>query len=130
MMLTDAAVELKHGIEARNRAFEAAYGAGDMAALAALYSPDARLLPPDAPVMAGRQSVAAVFGMARGAGFGRVTLETQEVVPLGDDAACEIGHGALVPEQGAPVTLKYAVVWRREAGEWRLLVDTWNARPA
>jgi uncharacterized protein (TIGR02246 family) len=121
---------LRDEIEAQNRRFEAAYNSGDLAALAALYVEDARLLPPDAEVVRGRQGAQAVFGGARSMGLHRVSLETLEVLPLGEDAACEIGHGALIPEQGAAVRVKYAVVWRRTDGQWRLAVDTWNSRPA
>jgi uncharacterized protein (TIGR02246 family) len=121
---------LRDEIEAQGRKFEAAYNSGDMAAFARLYTEDARVLPPDAPVVKGRDGARGVFEGARAAGFQRVRLETEEVTPLGADAAVEIGHGALIPAQGDEVRVKYAVVWRREGGEWRLAVDTWNSLPS
>jgi uncharacterized protein (TIGR02246 family) len=121
---------LREDIEARDRAFEAAYNGGDIAAVSRLYVEDARLLPPDAPVVKGRAGAEAVFTGARSMGFERVRLETEEVIPLGAEAAVEIGHGTLIPAQGDQVRVKYAVVWRLEGGQWCLAVDTWNSLPS
>jgi ketosteroid isomerase-like protein len=78
----------------------------------------------------GRAGAQAVFDGARSMGIRSVRLETDEVIPLGAEAACEIGHAVMVPEAGAELRVKYAVVWRRDAGEWRLAVDVWNSLPA
>ena len=121
---------LRDEIEAQNRRFEAAYNGGDLAALARLYAEDARVLPPDAPVVKGRDGARAVFEGARSMGIERVRIETEEVIPLGGEAAVEIGRGALVPAQGDEIRVKYAVVWRQEGGEWRLAVDIWNSLPS
>jgi uncharacterized protein (TIGR02246 family) len=121
---------LRDEIVAQNRRFEDAFNGGDMAALAQLYAEDARVLPPDAPVVNGRAGARDVFEGARSMGIERVRIETEEVIPLGGEAAVEIGRGALVPAQGDEIRVKYAVVWRQEGGEWRLAVDMWNSLPS
>jgi ketosteroid isomerase-like protein len=60
--------------------------------------------------------------------LGDVKCTTLDVKPLGRSAAREIGNctfktkGA-TPQDGA---LKYAVVWQKVGGEWKLGVDMWN----
>ncbi len=59
---------------------------------------------------------------------GDVKCTTLDVKPLGRSGAGEIGTctfktKAQPPQDGA---LKYAVVWKKEGGQWKLLVDIWN----
>ncbi len=60
--------------------------------------------------------------------LGGVKCTTLDVKPLGRSGAGEIGTctfktKAQPPQDGA---LKYAVVWKKEGGQWKLLVDIWN----
>ncbi len=116
-------------IRATNRVFEEeVVGRRDFAALERVYTRNARLLPPGAPMVAGR---AAVAGFWRGAldalGVESLRLHTLTLDVLGDSAQ-EVGRAELaVKGGGAPVALKYVVLWKREDGGWRLDVDIWNA---
>ncbi len=49
--------EVRAAIEAANKQFIEAFNKGDAAAVAAMYSADARLLPPNSPMGEGRQAV-------------------------------------------------------------------------
>ena len=60
--------------------------------------------------------------------IGDVKITTIDVKALGGSAAREIGTAtfktkAQPPQEGE---LKYAVVWQKEGGEWKLLQDIWN----
>ena len=125
---------VRQEIEQRVREFEAAFNRGDMAALAALYTEDATLLPPDSGAIVGRQGIEAFWRSVRDSGVVRVALRTQQVEASGDLAA-EVATAELTAASGdgqtSTIPVKYVVVWRRRAGgPWRLAVDIWNSRPA
>ncbi|HYZ33922.1 MAG TPA: DUF4440 domain-containing protein [Crenalkalicoccus sp.] len=113
---------------ATNRLFEeAVIGRGDWAALERVYTADARILPPGAPMIEGRAAVTEFWRQAVAAmGLTGVGLHTVELRPEGD-AAWEIGRAELtLRDAPAPVEVKYVVIWRREAAGWRWQVDIWN----
>jgi hypothetical protein len=53
-------------IAADNRAFENAIGTGNVEAIAALLTPDVTALPPDGPIVAGREAVKQLWASATG----------------------------------------------------------------
>ena len=123
---------IRQGIDETNRAAEQAIAAGDVAGFVQqTYTDDATILPPDAPVITGHEGIEQFWSSAgQQLGLTGVRLETQEVVPLGADAAYEVGLGTLETAQG-PMQAKYVVIWKRgDDGRWRWHVDIWNAMPA
>lgn len=119
-------------IEQRAREFEAAFGGGDMAALAALYTEDAALMPPESGTLTGRPAIRGFWQSVWDAGYRRIALSTQRVTASGHLAA-EVGTAALTAEAGggpSPSPLKYVGWQRRGDGAWRLAVDICNSRPA
>jgi len=118
-------------IQAVGTTFGAAMNAGDAAGIANLYTTDAQLLPPNAPMATGRAEIEAVWrGMIDAARPG-VTLTTVEAVGM-DSMAVEVGRYVLTDSTGAAFDEgKYMVWWRRTADGWRLHRDIWNSdRPA
>jgi len=82
-------------------------------------------------ICAGRQHVG-IFGVHRCDCGGVPLIEGfrpfVDVKPLGRSTAREIGScsfrtKAQPPQDGL---IKYAVVWEKEAGQWKLLEDIWN----
>ena len=125
---------VRQAIEQRVREFEAAFNRGDTAALAALYTEDAALLPPDSGTVVGRPAIQRFWQGVQDAGMRRIAMATQQIDASGDLAA-EVATADLTAEAGdgttSTILLKYVVVWRRGAdGQWRLAVDIWNSRPA
>ena len=55
-------------------------------------------------------------------------ITTLDVKPLGGNAAREIGTATLKTKAQPPqdIVIKYAVVWQKEGGQWKLLQDIWN----
>ncbi len=117
-----------------NRQFVEAYNRGDAAGCSEAYTENARLLPPDAPMMQGRQAIQAFWQGAMDMGIRSVALESMDFELGGDDMGREIGTAVLniqTPD-GQMVTqhAKYVVVWKRQAsGAWKWDTDIWNTMP-
>ena len=129
-----AAEDVRQAIEQTNARFVEAFKAGDAATIASLYTETARMLPPDATEIAGREAIQKEWQSWIDDGLKDLTLEAQDVEASGE-LAYEIGLFSLqVPtENGQMATAggNYVVVWKRAAdGNWQLHVDTWNEAPA
>lgn len=122
--------DVRKAIEDGGRKLGAALTAKDFDAAARLYTEDAALLPPNAPVIRGRAAIG-VFWRDAAAALGLVSasLKTEEVTVSGD-MAVEVGSAALTLATGV-AHVKFMVAWRRDGdGVWRLHRDIWNALPA
>ena len=121
--------DIRAAIEAANRDFESAFNRGDAAGVAALYTDQARLLPPNMGMMQGKEAVQAFWQGAMDMGCKKVVLETVELEGH-KGLACEIGKYTLTiqPASGDTVTDrgKYLVVWKQEEDAWKLDIDIWN----
>jgi ketosteroid isomerase-like protein len=116
-------------IQATNRVFEEeVIGRRDFGALERVYTRNARLLPPGAPTVTGRDAVADFWrGAVAAMNVQSLRLHTLSLDVFGDQAQ-EVGRAELAVEGGgAPMALKYVVLWKREDGGWRMDVDIWNA---
>jgi ketosteroid isomerase-like protein len=115
-------------IRAINRVFEEeVIGRRDFGALERVYARDARILPPGAPTVEGRAAIAGFWSAAVAAlNVQSLRLHTTSLDVFGDRAQ-EVGRAELALEGGgAPVALKYVVLWKREDAAWRMDVDIWN----
>ena len=68
--------DLQATVEANNRKWEAALGRGDARGIAALYTADGQLLPPNGKVVSGRQAIEEYWQAGIKAGFNAVTVIT------------------------------------------------------
>ena len=132
--LPAAAASVKDDIVAANAGFAADFNSGNADGVAARYTEDGAVLPPDAPRTDGRSAIAAFWKGAIDAGLNNITLTTVEVEASGD-VAYEVGGFSLdAPDKSGAVTTlkgKYLVVWKKGSdGAWRLYRDIWNADPA
>lgn len=122
------------GIAASLERFETAYNSGDAAAMAALYTPDGAVLPPDTARIDGREGIQAMWQSFMDAEVRDLVLETVEL-ETHDDSASEVGTFTIsVPDgAGGRVTAsgKYIVLWHEgDDGVWRLHRDIWNDNPS
>jgi ketosteroid isomerase-like protein len=124
---TTASSDIRQGIDQANQGFEEAFNRGDPAAAArGVYTRDARILPPGAEMIQGRESIEQFWkAAAEQLGIRSVKLETVELQPMGD-GALEIGRAMLGLEGGQQLAVKYVVVWKQEDGGWKWHVDIWN----
>jgi len=106
--------------------WEEALNSGDVEAVAALYSDDARLLPPNAELAQGRPAVAAEFAAMVAAGL-TIDLENVDAVVAGD-VGYKVGTYTLLAPGGVTVDRgKYIDVWRKVDGQWKITNDIWNS---
>lgn len=120
---------ISDAITSANRKFMDVFKKGDATGLAALYTRDAKLLPPDHPMINGTEAIRSFWQGAMNMGIKEATLETVEVEARAD-LAYEIGRFTLIiqPQGGERMTTtgKYVVVWKNQDGSWKLHVDVWN----
>jgi uncharacterized protein (TIGR02246 family) len=124
--LPSEADEVRDAVEAGNRAFIAAFLKGDADAVAQLYTENAQVFAPGAPVARGRAAIAAAWRRTIESGVADLSLQTAEVESDGD-LACETGIVRLVSRDGTKTEGRYVVVWKREGGRWMLHRDIWNS---
>lgn len=123
---------LKEAIQAREDQWSAAYNANDATALAAIYEEDAILVPPGMEPVVGREAIAktlaGLFPTLK-----NLALVADEVRPLGEDHAVEVGHSTYqaVAKDGSlsPGVDNYVVVWHKgKDGLWMYVTDVFNSR--
>ena len=123
-----AAAQDKTIIEGLNARFAAAFNKADATTVASFYTEDASLMPAGAPLARGRSAIEAVW-RAAATQLDGLSLTTEEVRPLGEAAASEVGRFVLRTKAMPPseLTGKYLVIWRRQGDGWKLDADIWNA---
>jgi uncharacterized protein (TIGR02246 family) len=126
-MNTTELISAKQAILETNRAFSEAFAGQDAAALAALYTENSEILPPNMDAMRGRKAIQAFWEKVMGMGVKHATLDSVEI-EAADSMAWETGRYTL---RGADAQVldhgKYIVIWRREEDHWRLHRDIWNS---
>ncbi len=120
----------RESIESGNAAFCEAFNGGDAAGVAAQYTSDARILPPGASSIDGRQGIQEFWQGFVDAKVADLTLRSGEIEDFGSQAV-EVGTvSASAPgETDARVELagKYVVLWKQDAnGAWQIHRDIWN----
>jgi len=125
-------------IRATDSAFATAMGAGDAAGAAAIYLPDAHVLPPEAAPVEGREAIQQFIAGFLGAYHVTIAVSADAIEGRGDLAYAR-GHYTLegTPRAAGTPPLredgKFLEVLRRQPdGTWRYAVDMWspNGPPA
>src|SRR3984893_3437218 len=123
--------EIKLAMAANNNLFNAeVFGKRNIAALDDIYTSDARILPPGAPMVSGREAIKKFWSdLLQSVNAKSGVLESIDVMPAGDGAV-EIGRATLTVEPpgqaAAQMEVKYVVYWKQENGRWKWHVDIWN----
>lgn len=122
--------EVRQAIEAIGKQFTDAYNRGDAAAMAATYTEEARVLPPNGPMIVGREAIQNFWQGGIDAGVSDVQLTTLEVGVARDLAYVMDEYASTIqPEEGEAIRDqgKSVVIFKRENGEWKVAVDIWNS---
>ncbi|MEX2527126.1 MAG: SgcJ/EcaC family oxidoreductase [Gemmatimonadota bacterium] len=100
---------------------------GDAKGMAALYTPEGRLLPPGSDIVSGRDAIGTFWQGAMDMGIAGATLETVTLEEM-NGIVTEIGRFVLTAADGSQIDHgKYLVVWKHHGGRWRLHWDIWNS---
>lgn len=111
-------------VKAADAAFAAGMNAKDAAAVFAVYADDAKLMPPDAPMLEGAALHAVISGLIAG-GASNFVLTPSTTYGVGD-LAYEVGKASFTMG-GVAQTVKYTEVLRKGAdGKWRYVVDMFS----
>jgi uncharacterized protein (TIGR02246 family) len=122
------------GVAAASLAWKQTFNAGDPAAVTALYAEDAILSAPGKPVLRGRAAIGQYF-VKTAAEFAAAGLTVADV-PLGEPAASgDLGYQwktyTITDRSGAVVgSGQLLTLFRRTAGRWLIVGDTWNPNGA
>ena len=132
----DAASDPKAAFNAGTAEWAAAYNAGEPDRIVALYSKDAIVMPPDAPLVTGdaalRSFLADDIATTKKAGLTLVINGDDEADTSGD-LGWHRGTFKVVNAGGGSMgTGKFLEIWQRQQGKWRITHDIWNndAAPA
>lgn len=119
--------EVHKAIEAVNEEFAAKFSGGDAAGMAALYTEDGQLLPPNSDFLTGRQAIQTFWQALMDMGIKAAKLEILEVEDHGD-TAIEVSTYTLQGEAGQVLDRgKYIIIWKQEHGQWKLHRDIFNS---
>ena len=121
------ATEVRGVIVAANERAMALFKRGDAAGMAALYTEEGQVLPPNGDFVRGPEAIQGFWQAVMDMGIKEVQLETGEVEGHGDTAIevstlTLLGEGGQVLDRG-----KYIVIWKQEGGQWKLHRDIFNS---
>ncbi len=102
------------------------YELHDAAGLAALYTEDAQLLPPDAEIVSGRAAIQEFFARENPPGSAGIEIATIETRVFGDYAYRQGTVRFQGPDGEAVSAGKFIGLWKKADGEWRIYRDIWN----
>jgi uncharacterized protein (TIGR02246 family) len=103
------------------------YALHDAAGIAALYSEDAQLLPPDAEIVNGRAAIQEFFARENPPGSAGVEIATVETRVFGDYAYRQGSFRFKGPDGEAAAAGKFIELWKKVDGEWLIHRDIWSA---
>ena len=126
-MTQATSTEVRDAIAAANETFMAAFGQGDAAGLAALYTEAGQVLPPNGDFVTGKQAIQGFWQALMDMGIKAAKLEIVEVEGHGD-TAIEVSKYTLYGEGGQVLDKgKYIIIWKQEGGQWKLHRDIFNS---
>lgn len=103
------------------------YRADDAAGVAALYTEDAQLLPPDAPVVSGRTEIREFIARNFRPGGAQVEVVTVETRMFGDYAHRQGSFKLGGPGRDSGATGKFLELWKKVDGRWLIHREIWNS---
>lgn len=122
----DDSSQISEGISKTNEAFMSALANGDAEGVAAQYTDDAQLLPPNADLVIGKQEIQKVMQGFIDSGVTGLNLESTEINGIGE-MAFEVGKYTLSVNEQVVDNGKYIVIWKKDGEQWKLHRDIFNS---
>lgn len=124
-------VQIRASMAETNELFDReVFGNRNFDAFDEIYTQDAKILPPGAPLISGRAAIKDFWvGVIQSVNPSAAKLTTLGLTVAGDGLV-EIGKAVLtIQPPGQPVSeleVKYVVFWREENQRWKWHIDIWN----
>ncbi|MBN2614178.1 MAG: DUF4440 domain-containing protein [Bacteroidales bacterium] len=113
-------------ISKANDRFMKSFNSGDAAGVAACYTKDAKLFPPNSDIIQGRKAIENFWNGGMQMGIEVAKLETTVAKSYGNFALEEGIYKLYGPENVLIDHGKYLVTWNKIDGQWQLSRDIWN----
>lgn len=120
------ATDVTKEIVEANAKFMEAFNAADAAGVAAVYTVDAKLFPPNSNIVEGQKAIMEFWNGAIQMGVETAKLETIIAKSYGNFALEEGFYKLFGPENVLIDQGKYMVAWNKIDGQWRINRDIWN----
>ena len=123
--------DVRKSIQAANDKFMATFKRGDAAGLAALYTQEGQVLPPNVDFVSGQQAIQGFWQAVFDMGIKAAELEIIEAEKHGDTVV-EVSKFKLLGGEGQVLDEgKYIAIWKKDDGKWKLHRDIFNSsKPA
>ena len=102
------------------------YRQHDAAGVAALYTEDAQMLPPDAEVVSGRAAIQEFVRQSNPPGGPPIEIATVETLVFGDYAYRQGRFRVTDPQGKVAGTGKSVEIWHKVSGEWLIHREIWS----
>jgi ketosteroid isomerase-like protein len=112
-------------IEAKTNRFTQAHVTGDTAYLNNSFTANARVYPPNAPMITGRRAIAAINAEYVGYGIREFRNEITALYGSGDYLINEGTYRMRYGKDNSFETGNYIYIWKKENGDWKIDVNTW-----
>ncbi len=103
----------------------AAFNSGDAAGLALMYSPEAKILPPDLPIVSGSGAIEE-YWKTFNPGNVRIEVSEVETMKLGDYWFREGAYAGSYPSEGVPRVGKFIELWSKSDSAWLIHRQMWS----
>ena len=114
------------GLKGMQDVWNSALDAKDQDAIAAMYTEDSALLPPNSETVSGRAAITAVWTAVLANGIGGAAKDAE--VYAQSDHGYTVGTYTLTDAGGATIDEgRYVVIWRNVDGKWQIHRDIWNS---
>jgi uncharacterized protein (TIGR02246 family) len=123
----------REAVEKDYKAVEQAFHKGDADSISRMYTEDAELFMPGAPVLEGRDAIHQAWEKIVGTGGNTLRTVVREVQESGELAFDTGQFTATAPNGSVLNTGKWIVIWKRQSsGEWKIHRDFmhWDVPPA
>jgi uncharacterized protein (TIGR02246 family) len=126
-LAADESARIRAGTESWVKSFNA----GNAGAVAALYTNDSVVMPPNAPIARGldaiKEAIAKEIAGAKKAGVTFAT-GTPDELGMSGDLAWHAGSYTVKDKAGKAVDAgKFLEVWQKKDGKWRIIRDMWSS---
>ena len=125
-----AAFDIKQGeasIKQSNQLFMKSFERGDSTEVSNCFATEAKLMVADMPAVEGRDNIKHFIAMAMNKGIKNFELETIKIWGDSSILAEEGSYKMLGSDDNQLDRGKYIVLWKQEAGNWKMFRDIWTS---